>query len=91
MSLLISADGVIQVVYFGPANSNQLISDATDYGRNKVKPHRRAALPGRWYYRTPRNLRGLGADLKALARTQDAAFYEKLSPPRKPPSKKRQR
>lgn len=77
-SLLVDERNALQCVYLGPVTLPQLLRDAADYGRNRVKPPFRGANPGRWYFGVPRDLRGLATDLRERGRMQDAGYYVSL-------------
>lgn len=80
-SFLIDPQGGLQIIYLGPVSVDRLLTDAQSYGRNAIRAHLRGPYPGRWYFRMLRNLPDLASDLAARGRKQDAAFYERLSPP----------
>jgi hypothetical protein len=80
MSLLVAADGTLQVVYLGAPSVETLLADAAAFGRNDKPGHERSSYPGRWYFRTPRDFAGLAESLRAAGREADAAFYGKLTP-----------
>ena len=77
-SLLVDKTGNIQIVYLGPVSVETLIDDAAAFGRETFPANRRAAWPGRWYYRTPRNLESLANALQAAGLADDAGFYRQL-------------
>ena len=77
-SLLIDARGFLQMVYLGPVSPEQLAADAKRWVFSETQPSRRSLYRGRWYYRTPRNLGALAADLRARGLRGDARFYYAL-------------
>ncbi len=78
-SFLLDERGAVQIIYLGPVSVEQLAADARTYGKNAVAAHERKQFPGRWYYRTFRDLPGLTEDLTQRGRTEDADFYRQLS------------
>ncbi len=76
--LLIDAKGTVQVVYVGRIELDQLSRDVRDYGLGTVKAAFRGAFPGRWYFKSPRNLAALAAELRKRGRVDDARFYLRL-------------
>jgi len=77
-SLLIDAQGRIQLVYLGPVEAERLVEDMR-WLDPSVKPWLRSRWAGRWYARTPRDYEGLAAELRKLGRSEDAAFYDRMS------------
>ena len=75
MSFLISARGDIQLLYLGPPGMDTLCRDARQYGTDSIKAFRRGTFPGRWFFRTPRNLGRLSDDLTESGSPKDAAAY----------------
>lgn len=74
-SLLCNPNGTLQVVYLGPVSVDQLLRDVTELGLNAPPLHRRGSFPGRWYFRTPRNLPALSQDLRERGLRIEARFY----------------
>lgn len=87
-SLLIGRDGRIQMVYLGPVEPEQIVLDAGLYASDTPFPaNRRGLFAGRWYFRTPRDLRGLARNLNAEGLRRDASWYLHVlrrTRPRKP-------
>ncbi|HKQ49647.1 MAG TPA: ASPIC/UnbV domain-containing protein [Phycisphaerae bacterium] len=79
LSLLVDSAGKLQVIYIGKVGLDDLVSDASTYGGDRVPPHKRSVFPGRWYFDVPRNLADLARDLRSRARPDDAAFMERLN------------
>ncbi len=79
MSLLVAADGTLQVCYLGAPPVDTVLADAAAFGRNDKAGPERWSFPGRWYFRTPRDLSALAAALRAAGCEADAAFYEKAA------------
>lgn len=78
-SLLVDPVGQLQLVYLGPLSTERLLDDARRWALSPpIDASRRSLYPGRWYFRTPRDLAGLAADLKTRGREEDARFYESL-------------
>lgn len=77
-SFLVNGEGRLQILYLGPVEVEQLLSDLNDYGRLERPAHLRTAFPGRWYYRTRRDLAGLADELDRRGRREEANFYRKL-------------
>ena len=74
-SLLFDANGMLQMIYLGPVEAERLIADLDRWTGAPVEPSRRGLFPGRWYFRTPRDLVGLASALKARDLREDARFY----------------
>jgi len=85
-SLLTDATGTLQVVYFGPTTPAQLVADTEAYCTGRVPMSRRGAYGGRWFFKVPRNLNALSADLKQRGRREEARFYVAMSQARGPAS-----
>ena len=88
-SFLFDRDGYLQLLYLGPVVPAQLLADSWTYATPEVriKGARRSLFEGRWYFRTPRDLRGLASDLRRRGRREDARFYFALQQlERRPPS-----
>jgi len=77
-SLLIDSRGFLQMIYLGEIDPDDLLADAETWALSPVKGSRRGLFPGRWYFRTPRNLGALAADLRKRGRRDDARFYYAL-------------
>ncbi len=76
MSLLISAKGDIQILYMGSLPVDTVVLDAAEFGHDRAKAFRRAAFPGRWFFRIQRNLAELAAELRRVGNTKDAESYD---------------
>ncbi len=74
-SLLLNPHGTVQIIYLGPVRVDQLMRDAKEYGLASPPLHLRGSLPGRWYFRTPRNLPALARDLRERGLGNEARFY----------------
>lgn len=79
-SLLVDAEGRIQMVYLGRAPAGELRGDVARWVFSDQPDYRRSLTTGRWYFRTPRDYAGLAADLESRGRERDAAFYRSLVP-----------
>jgi hypothetical protein len=77
-SLLIDSRGFLQMIYLGPVDPDDLLADAEIWALSPVKGSRRGLFPGRRYFRAPRNLGALAADLRERGRRDDARFYYAL-------------
>ena len=77
-SLLVDSRGLLQVIYLGPVTPEMLIRDAETWAFSRNPGSRRAVYRGRWYFRTPRNLGALAAELRRRGRRQDALYYYAL-------------
>ena len=78
-SLLIDDRDVLQMIYLGPVSADRLLADLEAHVESPVKGSRRSLYPGRWYFRTHRDLNGLAGDLRKRGRKGDARFYYALS------------
>lgn len=76
MSLLISAKGDIQILYMGSIPVDTFVQDAAEFGHDTARAFRRAAFPGRWFFRIQRNLAELAAELRRVGNTKDAECYD---------------
>lgn len=76
MSLLVATDGTLQVVCLGTPGAERLLADIDTFGKNQKPAHERSSFPGRWYFRTPRDLAGLAKELRERGREEDAKSYE---------------
>ena len=74
-SLLVDPHGSLQMIYLGPLNIAGLAEDLERWARTPVPGATRSLYPGRWYFRTPRNLLGLATALKERDLREDARFY----------------
>ena len=85
-SLLVDSRGFLQMIYLGPVGADRLLADARKFAFIRdVAPSRRSLFPGRWYFRTPRDLSGLADDLKSRGQRYDARFYYAVGQLRKQP------
>ncbi|MEK6677403.1 MAG: ASPIC/UnbV domain-containing protein [Planctomycetota bacterium] len=63
-----------------------LTSDLKNFCLAPDRSASRAAYPGRWYFKTPRDFAALARDLKARGQKEDSRFYSSLAAPEpKPP------
>jgi thiol-disulfide isomerase/thioredoxin len=74
-SLLVDAQGSLQLIYVGPLTVDRLLEDAKRWAGKPVPAAERSLHPGRWYFRTPRDLMGLAHELKRRGLREDARFY----------------
>ncbi|MFQ5501233.1 MAG: ASPIC/UnbV domain-containing protein [Phycisphaerae bacterium] len=87
-SLLLNPHGTVQIIYLGPIGVDRLMSDTREYGLSSPPLHLRASFPGRWYFRTPRNLPALARDLRERGLGDEARFYAILDRAIRPQSHK---
>lgn len=78
-SLLVDAEGRLQVVYIGAITPEQVLADARRFIVEAPAASRRALHGGRWFYRSPRNLTGLAEELERRGRPEAAAFFRRLA------------
>ncbi len=74
-TLLVDAQGRLQLVYLGPTSPERLLADAGRILSGELRGSRRSRYPGRWYFRAPRDLEGLATALAGRGRTDDARYY----------------
>ena len=74
-NLLVDARGNLQLLYFGPVFPDRFLSDEAAVLDPEALASRRSLYPGRWYYRSRRNLGELGRTLGESGRADDARFY----------------
>jgi len=74
-SLLVDPHGTLQMIYLGPLDVDGLSEDLERWTRTPVPGAQRSLYPGRWYFRTPRDLLGLATALKERGLRDDARFY----------------
>ena len=74
-SLLVDGQGMLQMIYLGPLTADRLLNDLDRWIDSSVPDAERSLFPGRWYFRTPRDLLGLASELKARDLRDDARFY----------------
>jgi thiol-disulfide isomerase/thioredoxin len=74
-SLLVDGQGILQMIYIGPLTAERLLADVDRWIHRPVSGADRSLFPGRWYFRTPRDLLGLATELKARGLREDARFY----------------
>ena len=74
-SLIFNPKGDLQVVHVGGSTAKRLLQDAQEYAVTLKLGAFRSFYPGRWYYRTPRDLEGLAKALDEASQKADAAFY----------------
>jgi len=74
-SLLVDESGMIQMIYVGPLTVDRLLADLERWVASPVNDSERGLYPGRWYFKTPRDLIGLAAELKRRDLRDDARFY----------------
>lgn len=77
-SLLVDAEGRLQVIYLGSIDPNQLIEDVTTFCKGDVHPDKRTGFPGRWGTYLNRTLatEALAVELQSRGRFADAHFYQ---------------
>lgn len=75
LSLLVDRHGVLQIIYVGPVQVEQLLADAAAYGMHPEQSHPRSGHTGIWYYRSNRNYNSLAKELKKAGRIDCADFY----------------
>lgn len=79
-SLLVDDHGRLQMVVLGPLAVEQLLADAAEFAvDSEIQASRRTLSHGRWYFRMPRDLDGLAADLEQRGLQEDARFYRDLA------------
>jgi thiol-disulfide isomerase/thioredoxin len=78
-SLLVDRQGLLQLIYIGPLNADRLLADHARWIDSPVNGAERGIFPGRWYFRTPRDLLALATELKARELREDARFYLALA------------
>jgi peroxiredoxin len=78
LSMLIDRNGSLQILYVGPVSAEQLIKDTALFGMKPDGRLQRSSFPGRWYYGTSRDLKGLAMDLFHRVRHADARFYAEV-------------
>ena len=74
-SLLVDPKGRLQVIYLGPVQPEVLLADVERFVTAPVQGARRSLYGGRWYFRSPRDLVGLAADLRGRGLKDDARYY----------------
>ncbi len=77
-SLLVDARGRLQLVYLGAILPDRFLSDARIALDADLSASRRALWPGRWYYRSRRNLVSLAEAFEADGRPDLASFYREI-------------
>ena len=87
-SLLVDAKGRLQVIYLGAVDPAILLQDVERWITTPVKGARRSMYGGRWYFRSPRDLVGLAADLRGRGLKDDARFYLALDRLRQVPGER---
>ena len=82
-SWLLDGEGRLQAIYLGATTPDRFVAD---YGRFVAKPppgSRRSFFPGRWYFRSRRDLRGFATELKRRGLVAFAESYALPPAPRK--------
>jgi peroxiredoxin len=74
-NLLVDAKGRLQLLYFGSIFPDRFLSDAGNVLDPARLASRRSLRPGRWYYRSRRDLAELGRNLAEAGRMNEAGFY----------------
>jgi hypothetical protein len=77
-SLLVDKHGLIEVVYLGPVDVDDLIEDVAIYGLSPESIGVRSNYPGRWFYGMPRDLDGLSRALRSRGLRTLSNYYTAL-------------
>lgn len=82
-ALLIDEHGFLQVAYLGGVTGETLLTHVRSLCAGATKPAYRGQFPGRWFFRSRRDLRALALDLRRRDLAEDYRFYVALNAARK--------
>lgn len=77
-SLLVDKHGLVEVLYLGPVEVEDLLEDVATYGLSPESLGVRSAYPGRWFYGMPRDFEGLSNRLRARGLRIHSNYYMAL-------------
>lgn len=82
-ALLIDEHGFLQVIYLGGVTGKTLLTHVGSLCAGSTKLAYRGQFPGRWFFRSRRDLRSLALDLRRRGLEEDYRFYVSLNAARK--------